>query len=98
MPADTDRDRQAFALRCAGRSFGAIATELGYDNAPAATVAFLTVLRAEPDDVRQSARHDEHVRLDTLEAHVRNDTTLDASAMQRRLAVVDRMRKDLDSE
>jgi hypothetical protein len=97
MTAASDRDLECFRLRVEGRSFGAIATELGYANAPQATAAFHRVLREQDDDVRARVRDEEHGRLDALADHVRQDAALDEPARARRAAVIVRMRQDVDA-
>lgn len=96
MAAESERDQEAFRRRVGGRSFGAIARELEFRNAPAATEAFLRVLRQQDDTVRAQVRVEEHQRLDDLEGHVANDADLEPDVRSRRLAVVARMRRDVD--
>lgn len=92
-----DRDVQAFERRSAGRSYGAIARELGYENAPAATSAFLRVLAQCGTDEQMAARHAEHARLDALAEHVRADVELTPEALTRRMAVIERMHSAVDA-
>jgi hypothetical protein len=91
-----ERDAQAYERRTAGRSYGAIARELGYDNAPAATAAFLRVLSSREADEQGPARVAEHARLDALAGHVQADTELTPAALTRRLAVIQRMHEAVD--
>lgn len=97
MTATTDRDLECFRLRAEGRSFGAIADDLGYANAPQATAVFHRVLREQDDDVRARIRSEEHDRLDALAEQVRGDAALDESTRERRATVIERMRRDVDA-
>jgi hypothetical protein len=92
-----DRDTRAYELRSQGRSYGAIARELGYPNAPSATEAFLRVLHSRPAEAQLDVRAAEHTRLGGLAEHVKADTSLDPAAMTRRLAVIQRMHDAVDA-
>jgi hypothetical protein len=97
MTASSDRDLECFRLRVDGSSFGAIADDLGYANAPQATAAFHRVLREQDAGVRTRIRDEEHDRLDALAEQVRGDAALDESTRERRATVIERMRRDLDA-
>lgn len=90
-------DVEAFNLRRTGRSFGAIARELGYESAPDATHAFFRALSASEPAEQQLVRDEEHGRLTQLAEHVRADASLDETTRSRRLAVVDRLRQRVDA-
>jgi hypothetical protein len=97
MHAGPERDRQAYEQRTQGRSFAAIATELGYDDKLAARTGFLSALRLQSPNAQAIARRDEHLRLDALADHLHNDGSLGPDVLRRRLAMIDRMRKRLDA-
>lgn len=90
-------DVEAFNLRRTGRSFGAIARQLGYESAPDATHAFFRALSASEPAEQQLVRDEEHGRLTQLAEHVRADASLDETTRSRRLAVVDRLRQRVDA-
>lgn len=96
MPTDQVRDVDAYERRKGGRSFGAIARELGFESAPAATEAFLRVLLTREPDEQAIVRAEEHARLDVLAGHVRADESLEPAAIERRLVVIERMRAAVD--
>lgn len=89
---DTDLDEQVLALRVQGRSFGAIATAVGLERPLLALEAFQRAVRRRPPTERETLRADELHRLDTMARHLRTRRDLDASTLERRLEVVDRLR------
>jgi hypothetical protein len=89
---DTALDEQVLALRVQGRSFGAIATAVGLDRPLLALEAFQRALRRRPPDRRAALRADELHRLGTVARSLRARSDLDPEALQRQLAVLDRLR------
>jgi hypothetical protein len=94
-PRSTDdtsaADENALRLRASGKSFGAIAKELGYDRAHHANEAFNRALRRKSPQERTSLREDELARLDAMADGVRA-RKLTPKDVARQLRAVDQLR------
>ena len=71
MNIDLTQDKRVLALRADGRSFGAIARELRFENAAAAYDAYQQALWNTPPLRRASLQLQEIERLDRLAAQLR---------------------------
>ena len=94
-PDTESPEARVLGLRREGRSFAAIAKELGYERASQANDAFNRALREQPAAEQATLRKEEGVRLDALESRVRSLTDLDADEVERRLRTIARLRQVL---
>jgi hypothetical protein len=69
---------------------------LGLKRATDARQAFLTGLRAAPEDERKLIAQREHQRLDELEARIRTRDAAAPDKLERRLAALAALRRGLD--
>jgi AraC-like DNA-binding protein len=88
-------DNLALELRSTGTSFARIAKRLGYERTGQAVAAFTRSLRAKPQRERARIRKQEFKRLDAMAVSLRENEALDTETRERRLAVVERLRKAL---
>lgn len=104
-PAPTDNldppparavDQQALTLRESGRSYAAIARELGFARSIDARSAFLRAVGQRPVGERPELLRHEVARLDVLERRIRDRDLHEPEVMQRHLATVARLRQGLD--
>jgi hypothetical protein len=95
---DLARDDKALRLRAGGESFVAVAKALGYGRAHQANDAFNRALRRQPPEERESLRHQELARLDTMAEGVRASQHLEPDDVARRLRSVERLRAMLLEE
>ena len=95
MPDEVDRGEQALALRDEGRSFAAIAQNLGLDSAGAANAAFNRALRCRPKAEQAWLRSREMMRLDAVASRVHGRDDLSVEEVVRRLRGVKHQRKTL---
>ena len=86
------RDEQALAFRKEGRSFGRIATLLGFDNSRDAVTAYRRAADLRPAAERASLRATEKKRFDAMARAVRADTDLTEADAAKRLARIERLR------
>jgi hypothetical protein len=91
---DVPRDAQAVSLRSTGKSFAAIARELGYDRPTEAVEAFNRELRRRPEPERDNLRDEELVRLDALAVRT-HERTKDQAELAKRLRAIEGMRRRL---
>jgi hypothetical protein len=89
---DAQQDEQALTLRSQGRSFGAIATAVGFDRAHHAHAAFNRALRRKPAKEQAALRAQELGRLDEVAANIRANPDWDHQEVVRRLKAVDRLK------
>ena len=96
QPPDNDaRDEQILQRRAAGRSYPAIARDLGLERGMEARAGFLRALRRQPPKNQRVLRHRELQRLDTLASRLTKRTDLDELDIARRLRTIERLREDL---
>jgi len=89
------RDEQILELRDAGRSYPAIARELGLERSTDARAGYLRALRRQPPEARQLLRRRELRRLDSLASAIAGRADISEADVARRLRAVDLLRKDL---
>lgn len=89
-------EQQALRLRESGRSYPAIARELGLSRSGEARSAFVRAVRQRPKDERTELFQRESHRLDTLEQRVRGRDSTDRETMERRLTALAKLRKGLE--
>lgn len=92
---DTDRDDKALTFREEGRTFTAIARELGLGGTVEANAAFNRALRRRPSGEQDGLRQREMARLDALGERVRQRDDLSEEEVARRMRGLDRLRKAL---
>lgn len=92
---DTDRDEKALAFREEGKTFAAIARELGLDGTIDANAAFNRALRRRPSGEQDGLRQREMARLDALGERVRQRVDLSEEEVARRMRGLERLRKAL---
>jgi hypothetical protein len=86
-------DEQVLQFRRRGRSFSAIARDLGLARATDASDAFLRAVRTRPPDEEDDLRREEYDRLDRLTAQATSDASLDTAEVAKRLRTIERMRQ-----
>lgn len=101
MPTDeivenTDQDNSVLVLREQGKSFTAIARDLGMPRSVDANAAFNRALRRRPAGEQESLRSHEMARLDALGERVRRRSDLDEAEVERRMRSLERLRKALN--
>lgn len=89
-------DADALALREEGRSYAAVARNLGLKRATDARQAFLRGMRARPDEERRLIADRERGRLDKLELRIRERDADDPVKLERRLTALAQLRLGLD--
>ena len=88
-------DDRVLELRSQGRSYGAIARELGLDQPRDAHDAFRRAVRSRPAPEQTVLRNQELDRLDELSEQIRTLPHLTAEQVAAQLRVVTRLRHDL---
>lgn len=88
-----EMDDRVVALRESGRSYAAIARQLGIARAVDAQAAFVRALRHQPDAARADLVRRESVRLDDLEKRIREDGGQDPARAERRLVALQKLRR-----
>ena len=86
------RDEQALAFRKEGRSFGKIATLLGFENSRDAVTAYRRAADLRPAAERATLRATEKKRFDAMARAVRADTDLTKADAAKRLARIETLR------
>ena len=86
------RDEQALAFRKEGRSFGKIASLLGFDNSRDAVTAYRRAAELRPKKEQATLRATERSRFDAMAKAVLADTDLPKADAQKRLARIERLR------
>jgi hypothetical protein len=89
---EQQRDEQALAFRKEGRSFGKIATLLGFENSRDAVTAYRRAADLRPAAERATLRATEKKRFDAMARAVRADTDLTKADAAKRLARIERLR------
>jgi hypothetical protein len=92
----TEPDERALHLRELGRSYGAIAKELGLDRPLDARSAFVRAVRQHPPVRRSELFERERERLDVAEARIRTRDRDEPETMARRLKALTRLRRGLE--
>lgn len=94
-PGDSKADLEGriIALRESGRSFAAIARQLGIPRAVDAQAAFVKAVRHQPEADRRTLVQSETGRLDDLEKRIRRDDGQDPERAQRRLVALEKLRR-----
>ena len=82
-------------LRETGKSFAAIAEALGMKRAKDALAAVRRAWQRRPDEERAQLFANERVRLDQLEARIRDRDQNDPERLERRLAALEELRAGL---
>jgi hypothetical protein len=95
IPADIERDDQVLHLREGGRSYLAIAEQLGLERATTARARYLRALRRRPPAEQSALCIRELHRLDSLADHIATRKDRDQPEISRQLRMVDRLRLDL---
>ena len=95
MPTTREHDERALELRKSGKSFSAIASELGMDKASVAVEAFNRALRRLPAAQFQRTRAAELRRLDRLTARVKAETETEPEVLKERLGNINALRSRL---
>ena len=88
-------DRRVLALREDGRSYSAIAREVGLKRSTDAQSAFVRAVRDRPETERREILARESQRLDLLEKRVRERDRAQPATMERRLAALGKLREEL---
>ena len=88
-------DHRVLELRSQGRSYGAIARELGLDQPRDAHDAFRSAVRSRPGPEQTVLRNQERHRLDELSEPIRTLPHLTTEQVAAQLRVVARLRHDL---
>jgi len=91
----SQRDQRAFALRSDGQSFARVAAQLGMPRAVDAVAAFNRALRLLPVEQRQDHVDAELARLDRLAQKLKTASEPDGPETTRRLAVLEKLRKQV---
>ena len=86
---------QVVELRTQGRSYGAIAKTLGFDQPQQAQTAFHRAVRQRPLHEQRRLRDQELSRLDELAQQIRTLPHLTDQQVTARLRAVERLRRDL---
>lgn len=92
---NSERDEKALAFREEGRTFAAIARELGLHGTVEANAAFNRALRRKPSGEQDGLRQREMARLDALGERVRQRDDLSDEEVARRMRGLERLRKTL---
>ncbi|MHB8506220.1 MAG: hypothetical protein ACYDEN_10990 [Acidimicrobiales bacterium] len=88
-------DQRALSLRESGRSYAAIARELGLKRSTDARSAFVRAVRQQPQADRTESFRREASRLDVLERRIRDRDRGEPETMERRLAALAKLREGL---
>lgn len=88
-------DEDALRLRDEGRSYAAVARSLNLKRSNDAHAAFIRALRQRPDDEKALLIGREQIRLDQLEARIRDRDKDDPTRLDRRLIALERLRTSL---
>jgi hypothetical protein len=86
------RDEQALAFRKEGRSFGKIATLLGFENSRDAVTAYRRAADLRPAAEQAKLRATEQKRFDAMAEAVRADKAITKADATKRLARIERLR------
>ena len=92
MDATTARESQVLQLRQEGRSFAAIATQLGYERARDVWLAFNRALRRHAPEEQATLRRAEMARLEARTDAIRVKADITPEEQARRLDLIERMR------
>jgi hypothetical protein len=88
-------DHRALSLRETGRTFAAIARELGLKRSTDAQSAFVRAVKEQPPEQRVEILRRESDRLDLLEKRIRDRDREEPETMDRRLAALKKLREVL---
>ena len=91
-PTSGSRDEQALAFRKEGRSFGKIATLLGFENSREAVTAYQRAAERRPAAEQATLRAVEQGRFDAMAEAVRADNAITKADATKRLARIERLR------
>ena len=91
-PTSGSRDEQALAFRKEGRSFGKIATLLGFENSREAVTAYRRAAELRPAAEQATLRAVEQERFDAMAEAVRADNAITKADATKRLARIERLR------
>ena len=91
-PTSGSRDEQALAFRKEGRSFGKIATLLGFENSREAVTAYQRAAELRPAAEQATLRAVEQERFDAMAEAVRADNAITKADATKRLARIERLR------
>jgi hypothetical protein len=94
-PRRGSSDEDALRLREEGRSYAAVARSLNLKRSNDALAAFLRAMRQRPDAERAELIGRERVRLDQLEARIRDRDKDDPTRLDRRLGALEKLRSSL---
>src|SRR5580700_7804579 len=94
-PRRGSSDEDALRLREEGRSYAAVARSLNLKRSNDALAAFLRALHQRPEAERAELIGRERVRLDQLEARIRDRDRDDPTRLDRRLGALEKLRGSL---
>ena len=94
-PRRGSSDEDALRLREEGRTYASVARSLNLKRSNDALAAFLRALRQRPDAERAELIGRERVRLDLLEARIRDRDKDDPTRLDRRLGALEKLRASL---
>lgn len=91
MHDDLARDEAALQARLSGRSFVAIAGDMGYPNARAALAAYRRAVLRKPIPEQKTIRARERKRFEAMRKAVRGNTALTPAEVEQRMAHIERL-------
>lgn len=94
-PRRGSSDEDALRLREEGRTFASVARSLNLKRSNDALAAFLRAVRQRPDAERAELIGRERLRLDVLEARIRDRDKGDPTRLDRRLGALEKLRGSL---